>query len=1111
MDSTAPPQMDGQGPPQQHAYDPRSNGLTRQPTDSLDAHNPPRSQSLTPQDRTDAPVRSMTDPAQNEQQMQPPKPKRSGKICGKCGEGLTGQFVRALGGTYHLECFTCHDCGKIVASKFFPVPDKPPGQYPLCETDYFRRLDLLCHECGQALRGSYITALERKYHIEHFTCSVCPTVFGASDSYYEHEGSVYCHYHYSTKFAQRCNGCQTSILKQFVEIYRNGQNQHWHPECYMIHKYWNVRLHSTGQPIIESLQPAEGDATDAIRENVRQQEEEIEAKVNWIWKTLSAFEEKSATCISDMLLHVSNGAYVDGVMAAKKFIIHVELLFMAADELDAQLVSNTPKGLSYSREAKLLCKKVVAFFQLLTQSSGTGVRRLGVTQELLSLVTGLAHYLKLLIRICLQGALKLERETRSSSGLTTFLSQVNSLDAKLEEEASKDQAAEAAILIPRWADACPICDLQVEDKCLHLNNMSFNYSCMYVHLLKVAHARLMATLRTSGALPHTSDDPNLAGYDSSVGHRMDNNGTALPPLHLRADARSKSYNGSDANSNGQGSSNAAYEQSMSDIKRLRSTRLDKHLSNTMKRARASRILDGSEGYEAGANTEMRGGMQIVNERDQVDMDTATLAVNSLALDDIARMAAMEQQREQRPNAFRAGGGALLGQEHAKVRHGHRRDFSGGQELNNVGDGRPRTFFSELSPLEYFKLKGLAVLQLGLLLDDNQYNQEDLLDLIESKKNNFWGKIGFGKAKGKPKKPQTVEKPSSENATFKQSLEWLVEKKGCECTEGVGPGALKVPALLQDAITAMRNMDMSIEGVFRKNGNLKALRELEVEVDQKGVEQVDLSTKNPVILANLLKRFLRVMPDPVLTLKLYRLFMTANDIEDEEKRKKVLHLVLCLLPKAHRDTMEVLFCFLNWVSSFHTVDEESGNKMDTWNIATVMAPNILRESNDKEVRSVDQGAVKVVFDLIENNDEFSEVPPEIMELLSDENATDMSAKEIMRRWEQRGKNPSDVLATSPKNMGGIAKRKDERNAPQITDADSNPTSAVSGESSVRQHAVGGRMNVSPSRHPDMGAPNPPYGQNPQGSAESHRTASPHRHSYRSPQYQKQQQISTTGAG
>ena len=125
MDSTAPPAMDGQGqgppPPQQQqqqqqhqqqyvAYDPRSNGLTRQPTEPLDPHHQtPRSQSLTPQDRTEGPVRSMTDPMQNDQQMQP-KPKRSGKICGKCGEGLTGQFVRALGGTYHLECFTCHVC-----------------------------------------------------------------------------------------------------------------------------------------------------------------------------------------------------------------------------------------------------------------------------------------------------------------------------------------------------------------------------------------------------------------------------------------------------------------------------------------------------------------------------------------------------------------------------------------------------------------------------------------------------------------------------------------------------------------------------------------------------------------------------------------------------------------------------------------------------------------------------------------------------------------------------------------------------------------------------------------------------------------------------------------
>ena len=287
------------------------------------------------------------------------------RICNECGQHLTGQFVRALGGTWHLDCFRCRvslfphitlrgqanfnykDCSDVVASKFFPVEDEENEgqQYPLCETDYFRRLDLLCFDCGGALRGSYITALDRKYHIEHFTCSVCPTVFGAQDSYYEHEGKVYCHYHYSTQFAQRCNGCQTAILKQFVEIFRNGQNQHWHPECYMIHKFWSVRL---APPVANGnhLVQAKVDATEAERKIVHAEEEEMEEKVYRIWSVLSAFEESSAACISDMLLHVSNGSYVEGILVAKRFIAHVEILFRATDRLDHRMNSEGMKGMS---------------------------------------------------------------------------------------------------------------------------------------------------------------------------------------------------------------------------------------------------------------------------------------------------------------------------------------------------------------------------------------------------------------------------------------------------------------------------------------------------------------------------------------------------------------------------------------------------------------------------------------------------------------------------------------------------------------------------------------------------------------------------------------------
>lgn len=45
----------------------------------------------------------------------------------------------------------------MVAQKFFPV-EEGDIMYPLCETDYFGRLGLLCAKCGQALRSSYITA-----------------------------------------------------------------------------------------------------------------------------------------------------------------------------------------------------------------------------------------------------------------------------------------------------------------------------------------------------------------------------------------------------------------------------------------------------------------------------------------------------------------------------------------------------------------------------------------------------------------------------------------------------------------------------------------------------------------------------------------------------------------------------------------------------------------------------------------------------------------------------------------------------------------------------------------------------------------------------------------
>ena len=75
----------------------------------------------------------------------------------------------------------------------------------------------------------------------------------------------------------------------------------------------------------------------------------------------------------------------------------------------------------------MLCRKTVDLFTLLSHTQETGTRRVGMTQELLALVTGLAHYLKILIRIALTAALKLEREYGATDAITSFLDKLHML------------------------------------------------------------------------------------------------------------------------------------------------------------------------------------------------------------------------------------------------------------------------------------------------------------------------------------------------------------------------------------------------------------------------------------------------------------------------------------------------------------------------------------------------------------------------------------------------------------------------------------------------------------------------------------------------------------
>lgn len=121
--------------------------------------------------------------------------------------------------------------------------------------------------------------------------------------------------------------------------------------------------------------------------------------------------------------------------------------------LDCQLTVVFIPGMPHSREAKMLCRKTVNFFSLLSHTQDSPEQKAQVTQELLALVTGLAHYLKILIRIALTGSLKLEREHGNLKALDYLLARLSLLarddgDPLIPKRGSGKRKIDAIVDIP---------------------------------------------------------------------------------------------------------------------------------------------------------------------------------------------------------------------------------------------------------------------------------------------------------------------------------------------------------------------------------------------------------------------------------------------------------------------------------------------------------------------------------------------------------------------------------------------------------------------------------------------------------------------------------------
>ncbi|EJD07623.1 RhoGAP-domain-containing protein [Fomitiporia mediterranea MF3/22] len=1082
-------------------------------------------------------------------------------ICAACSLPLEGAFVRALGNVWHLPCFKCRDCDAVVASKFFPIEGPDGKQQPLCERDYFRRLNLICAKCDQALRGSYITACNKKYHVEHFTCSVCPTVFGPQDSYYEHENDVYCHFHYSTRFATKCAGCNSAILKQFVEINRNNRDECWHPECYMINKFWNVKISSrrptssNTSAIDVSEEPWKEEEEKETAQSLKNKQVRMEQQVYRIWTVLSAFEESSAACISDMLRQVSNGQYLDAIRMAEKFILHVEVLFATIDDLETCFSRLNLKGMSHVREARLLCRKTVDLFTLLSKPQDNQ-RRTGMTQDLLALVTGLAHYLKILIRIALTGSLKLERDHSVREAMTNFLDKLHllaveggnpgarrvirggerhtgdlggadsthgvtygfkSLAPELAGESPFSDSPDSTVpLVERLSikppsDLCAKCDVTVEEDCARLGTYQRWHShCLQCSVCgkasappipketprdpgsddKEAPPPKVSTVRRAPANvdifvyePQTAKDSpygpvptvifcldhqragSVGGFQAvtrleqyafllnvalrRLSYLLKRRGVLIPPT---------------PSATVQPQPNDSLEQQSyldsGNIPRMKAVHLDRKQSATARLPRHSTIIESPSGKTAQPTSVAN----VTTQRNLVPPAQAQSAMPSAAQARLMKPAQpsgiqgpptspLPQQQSQpgRPRLAAPGAlpGGLFDDRGQALRPGFARNNTGVMIIDESAPNSPSggiedppiarsddgitladipqlieaeearkqhralpsqstiPLIAELTPLELMIVKHAALLALSRSPLKNEFELDDLLEYIEVKKGGFWNKFFKKDKQKKGWSPQIFKlvfsDAKSPAGVFGVPLEILIEKEAADSALGASRAAtLRVPSFIDDVISAMRQMDMSVEGIFRKNGNIRRLNELTEAIDR-DPSSVDLTQDNPVQLAALLKKFLKSLPEPLMTYKLYRLFMAAENLPNEIDRIRCLHLVMLMLPKGNRDTVEVLFTFLKWVASFSHVDEETGNRMDLHNLATVISPNIFRSSPTKgndTVRVESFESIRVMDSLLEHQDEFYLVPEEFLPLLHDQEyfggATELPSKEFLKK-------------------------------------------------------------------------------------------------------------------
>uniref|UniRef100_H0XHR9 Rho GTPase activating protein 40 n=1 Tax=Otolemur garnettii TaxID=30611 RepID=H0XHR9_OTOGA len=190
----------------------------------------------------------------------------------------------------------------------------------------------------------------------------------------------------------------------------------------------------------------------------------------------------------------------------------------------------------------------------------------------------------------------------------------------------------------------------------------------------------------------------------------------------------------------------------------------------------------------------------------------------------------------------------------------------------------------------------------------------------------------------------------------------------EADHKVLPSA-RVPLVLQALLSCLEKKGLDVEGILRVPGSQARVKGLEQKLERDfytGLFSWDEVHHNDA--SDLLKRFIRKLPTPLLTAEYLPAFAVVPNIPDLKQRLQALHLLILLLPEPNRNVLKALLEFLRKV-----VAREQHNKMTLWNVSSVMAPNLfLHQGRHPKIpkgqeKQLAEGAAEVVQMLVHYQD------------------------------------------------------------------------------------------------------------------------------------------------